>query len=88
MNILHYIHITDIDWDTDGEKIDSLPKSILIIANSDGYKRLYEDVCGISDMLSDNYGFCIRQFDAGEYLKDNPNLNEVFANTSEVLLAY
>ena len=85
--MLHYIHVTDIEWDTDGEKV-NLPNSVLIIANAEGYKMLYEDECGIADFLSDNYGWCIGQFDAGEYTKDNPELNKVFANTKNVLIAY
>ena len=46
--------IYDINWDTDGEKIDNLPNSIIIPHAVDD-----DD---IADYLSDRFGFCIFDF--------------------------
>lgn len=43
-------YISDIEWDTDGEKIETLPTETIIEAEN-------EDE--IADKLSDKYGFCI-----------------------------
>ena len=44
----------DINWDTDGEKVDYLPNSVMIPHTVDD-----DD---IADYLSDRFGFCIFDF--------------------------
>lgn len=46
-------YITNIEWDTDGEKIETLPTEAIIEA---------KDEDEIADKLSDEYGFCIFNF--------------------------
>lgn len=46
--------VTDIDWDTDGEKID-LPSEVEI--------KEYVPEEDIADALSDMYGFCVNNFE-------------------------
>ena len=46
-------YITNIEWDTDEEKIETLPTETIIEA---------EDEDEIADKLSDEYGFCIFNF--------------------------
>jgi hypothetical protein len=43
-------YVTNIEWDTDGEKIETLPTEAIIEA---------KDEDEIADKLSDEYGFCI-----------------------------
>jgi len=53
--------ITNIDWDTDGEKIKELPKDVT-------FEMDYDDEYGaeldqeVADELSDRYGFCVNTF--------------------------
>lgn len=46
--------VYDINWDTDGEKVDYLPNSVMILHAVDD-----DD---IADYLSDRFGFCIFDF--------------------------
>ena len=50
------MHITDIDWDTDGENKDELGLPDVVVVTDD----IDEDE--IADMLSDDYGFCVNSF--------------------------
>lgn len=53
--------ITNINWDTDGEKVD-LPKE-LVIEMSQEHVLAYEDFDeAVSELLSDNYGWCVNGF--------------------------
>jgi hypothetical protein len=61
--------ITNIDWDTDGEVIEDLPKDIT-------FEMDYDDDYGaeldmdVADELSDRYGFCINSFYSAYYDED------------------
>ena len=45
---------TDIDWDTDGEEIDWLPKQCFVPPDLDDDE--------VADWLSDRFGFCVNGF--------------------------
>lgn len=51
--------IRNIKWETDGEKVEGLPNSV--IANIDVDPETIED--DVSDYLSDEYGFCHNGFE-------------------------
>jgi len=61
--------ITNIDWDTDGEVIKTLPKDVT-------FEMDYDDEYGADldqdavDELSDRYGFCINSFNSEYYDED------------------
>ena len=58
------IIVSDIKWDTDGEKVE-LPKEVHIEINKDN-EYLLDDIDDyadeVCDYLSDNYGYCIEGF--------------------------
>ncbi len=58
------IHVSDIEWDTDGEDV-NLPEEIII---SNPTMEMLDDIDGyadaIADYLSDEYGFCVNNFNA------------------------
>ena len=61
--------ITDIDWDTDGEETQELPKNVTFEMDYDeDYGAELDQDAG--DELSDRYGFCINSFNA-EYYDEN-----------------
>lgn len=51
------VYITDIHWDTDGEKV-KLPNNVTLKL-SDIYPNMADD---ISEWLSDKYGYCHEGF--------------------------
>jgi len=51
--------VSRIDWDTDGEVIDSLPKDVTLDLEVDERDNLDDEV---ANKLSDNYGFCVNSF--------------------------
>lgn len=60
------IQCYNIKWDTDGEKVEGLPKSVLLtIEDEDEIDSYYESVENfdghdfIADKLSDEYGWCL-----------------------------
>ena len=60
------IRLYNIDWDTDGEKVDDLPEEVIIPA---GYFFSDNELdpgtvynTDFSDYLSDNYGFCVNGY--------------------------
>ena len=61
--------ITNIDWDTDGEVIEELPKEVT-------FEMDYDDDYGAeldqdaADELTDRYGFCINSFYSTYYDED------------------
>ena len=61
--------ITNIDWDTDGEVIEELPKEVT-------FEMDYDDDYGAeldqdaADELTDRYGFCINSFYSTYYDDD------------------
>ena len=61
--------ITNIDWDTDGEVIEDLPKDVT-------FEMDYDDEYGAeldqdaADELTDRYGFCINSFYSTYYDED------------------
>ena len=61
--------ITNIDWDTDGEVIEDLPKDVT-------FEMDYDDEYGAeldqdaADELTDRYGFCINTFSSTYYDED------------------
>lgn len=61
--------ITNIDWDTDGEVIEELPKEVT-------FEMDYDDDYGAeldqdaADELTDRYGFCINTFSSTYYDED------------------
>ena len=48
------VKVNNIVWDTDGEKVDGLPKSVTL--------TLRNPVDDIADALSDEYGFCVKSY--------------------------
>lgn len=60
------VYITEIQWDTDGEKV-KLPQSITLKL-SDIYPNMADD---ISEWLSDKYGYCHEGF-RYEFKKPKP----------------
>ncbi len=67
MSEIKKIHVTNIDWDTDGTdpKTLGLPEEITIDINDDNQYLLedtdnYADAVG--DYLSDTYGYCVFGF--------------------------
>ena len=59
------IQCYDIEWDTDDEEVDDLPERVLLtIEDEDEIEDYYDnpDDC-IADILSDTYGWCIKNFD-------------------------
>ena len=59
------IQCYDIEWDTDDEEVDDLPERVLLtIEDEDEIEDYYDnpDDC-IADILSDKYGWCIKNFD-------------------------
>jgi hypothetical protein len=74
--------ITNIDWDTDGEVVKSLPTETTLIFETDTPKivdGLVENIRDldyeVADMLSDEYGFCVEAFSVS-YLDENGNAIE------------
>lgn len=51
--------IRNIKWETDGEKVEGLPNSVIV--NIDVDPETIED--DVSDYLSDEYGFCHNGFE-------------------------
>lgn len=49
--------VTNIVWDTDGDRIEDLPETVYIDDNDE----IDEDE--IADYLSDEYGWCIKSYD-------------------------
>jgi hypothetical protein len=49
--------VTNIDWDTDGNKedFDSLPQEVIVSV---------DDPDNIADALSDAYGWCVKSFES------------------------
>ena len=64
--------VSRIDWDTDGEVIDSLPKDVTLNLEVDERDNLDEEV---ANKLSDNYGFCVNSF-AACYLNEGGSVIE------------
>jgi len=77
-----YYHITEIDWDTDGEESINLPKMLRVD------KHLEPELCdeNISDWLSDRYGFCVNgcNFEIGEYNDENKEINKLKEEIKEL----
>ena len=51
-----------IEWDLDGDDDDTieLPKEVTYHLTEEEYKEYYEDPDYITDMLSDEFGFCVK----------------------------
>lgn len=65
--------ITDIDWDTDGEKVSTLPTNVTFeFEDLDGFGISDQDV---TDKLSDEYGYCVNSFHLDMYDEDNFYVN-------------
>jgi hypothetical protein len=57
------IQVRNIEWDTDGEEIDDLPKELYLSWNEfDNDFDFDED---LADWLSDEYGFCVVEYSWG-----------------------
>ena len=58
------IRAFNIDWDTDGEVVEGLPKEVIIDDLPDcQMKEMFEDSY-LADELSDRYGWCINSLEA------------------------
>lgn len=57
---MHYYHISNIKWDTDGEEV-GLPSNVLVFSDI----PLEEDAA--SDALSDAFGFCHHGYEMAEF---------------------
>ena len=72
------LNITEIDWDTDGEKIEDLPTEVKVEWDRDDW-----DEDEISDYLSDEYdwlvnGYCVEEIGKWEDKKLwNDNVEEM-----------
>lgn len=64
--------VSRIDWDTDGEVIDSLPKDVTLNLDVDERDNLDDEV---ANKLSDDYGFCVNSF-AVCYLNEDGSVIE------------
>lgn len=53
-----YVNITDIELNTDEEQIDELPSALTL--------DLRDPTEDIADVLSDEYGFCIKSYSMGK----------------------
>ena len=65
------IKITNIDWDTDGEKV-KLPSEETFEINNDYIPDIIEDE--MNDYLSDKYGYCMYSYDCEIIEEPNENV--------------
>ena len=69
----HNLHVIvrDIEWETDGQtNVAALPKTVVIPIS---YEELEDEDAlhtGITDYLSDNYGWCVSGYELGWRKKD------------------
>ena len=52
---LYWLNVTNIDWDTDNEPVETLPSEKRYLATEEELK----DISYVTDRLSDEYGFCV-----------------------------
>ena len=75
--------ITNIDWETDGEEIEGLPKVVTLEMDYD-----YEYGAGLdeetADELSEQYGFCVNSFDVTHYDEDGFVLDDWGDRVNEI----
>lgn len=90
--MVHYIHITDIDWDTDDKDNDEfidpealgLPREVLIEANDNLFDNLMEDPddC-IGNYLSDKFGWCHYGFNYDVHYDHDSKVREIIERLGE-----
>lgn len=75
------IKITNIKWDTDGQKV-KLPKEEIYEIDNDYLTDILED--DMNDYLSDKYGYCMDSYNC-EILNDVVVVNEDVANIKNLI---
>lgn len=74
--------ITNIDWDTDGEKVSTLPTDVTLeLEDLDGLGVSDQDV---ADELSDKYGYCVNSFYCDKYDEDGSYVDEFGEKVNQV----
>lgn len=79
-----------IKWDTDGQNVPELPTEFVVECDTPQQAKIIADDMDISNVLSDDYGFCVDSIgsievydDDGAYLNDFGNfVNEVEGKVS------
>jgi hypothetical protein len=67
------VRFYEIDWDTDGEEVSSLPKSVELVVD-EGVDISLEG----ADVLSDKFGWCVNSFQIEHlYAAPNPEWRDV-----------
>ena len=75
--------ITNIDWDTDGEETQELPKNVT-------FEMVYDEECGAcldeetAEELAEQYGFCVNAFNSKHYDEDGFLLNDWGERVNEI----
>lgn len=58
------VSVFNIDWDVDNKKdLENLPNHTSIIMDSSAMEDEYSFVDDIADTLSDEYGYCVNNFE-------------------------
>lgn len=69
-----HILFWNIGWDTDGRKVKSLPKSVLVPLSE--FDKDFDFSMEGADYLSDKYGYCIFNFKFAKTYKDGKITNK------------